>query len=277
MTDPLLTHALVTAPGATPSSWMLFLHGIFGTGANWRTFARRWTAERPTWGAVLVDLRMHGRSQGFAPPHTVAAAAADLRALEASVPGPVRAVTGHSFGGKVALAYVAARGGDLERAWILDSTPGARIDRHGSETTLHVLEILASLPRELPSREAFQSGLAEKGVEPSIIAWLAMNLGPAPGDGGTYVFRLDLAAIRALLDDYFAQDVWPVIESPPGNVRLGLVIGGRSRVFDEDDRERARRAAAAHPDRVEVHTIADASHWVHVDAPDALLAILLER
>jgi pimeloyl-ACP methyl ester carboxylesterase len=277
VTDPLLTHALVTAPGATPSAWMLFLHGIFGTGANWRTFARRWTAERPTWGAVLVDLRMHGRSQGFAPPHTIAAAAADLRVLEASVPGPVRAVTGHSFGGKVALEYVASRRGDLERAWIIDSTPGARIDRHGSETTLEVLEILESLPRELPTRQAFQDALAEKGVEPSLVAWLAMNVGPSPGDSGTYVFRLDLAAIRLLLDDYFARDVWPVIESPPSTVRVGLVIGGRSRVFDEADRERARRAAEAHPDRVEVHTIPDASHWVHVDAPDALLAILLER
>ncbi len=276
MTDPLLTHALVTAPGAAPSSWMLFLHGIFGTGANWRTFARRWTAERPTWGAVLVDLRMHGRSQGFAPPHTVAATAADLCALEASVPGPVRGVTGHSFGGKVALAYVAARRGDLERAWILDSTPGARIDRHGSETTLHVLEILASLPRELPSREAFEEALAAKGIEPALVAWLAMNVGPAPGDAG-YVFRLDLSAIRALLDDYFAKDAWPVIESPPGTVRVGLVIGGRSRVFDEADRERASRAAAEHADRVDVHTIEAAGHWVHVDAPDALLAILLER
>ena len=51
-----LSHALVTAPGQTPDRWMLFLHGILGSGANWRTVARKIVAARPQWGAVLVDL-----------------------------------------------------------------------------------------------------------------------------------------------------------------------------------------------------------------------------
>ena len=47
-------------------------------GANWRSFAKRWVDGREDWGAALVDLRMHGQSQDFAPPHTVQAAAQDL-------------------------------------------------------------------------------------------------------------------------------------------------------------------------------------------------------
>ena len=55
LTDMPLAHALVTAPSATPAYWMLFLHGILGSGPNWRTFAKQVVAERPDWGAVLED------------------------------------------------------------------------------------------------------------------------------------------------------------------------------------------------------------------------------
>ena len=63
--------------------------------------------EKNDWRAVLVDLRMHGASQDFSPPHTLAACVADLRALENSI-GPFHGVIGHSFGGKVALELVGA-------------------------------------------------------------------------------------------------------------------------------------------------------------------------
>src|SRR5438045_3613951 len=125
---------------------MLFLHGIFGTGGNWRTIARRWVALRPTWGAVLVDLRMHGRSQG---------------------------------------------------------------------------------------------------LRPALVQWLAMNV-VREGDHG-YRYGLDLDAVRALLDDYFARDLWPVVEAPPGRVRVELVAGARSNVLDAEDLARARRVSAARP------------------------------
>ena len=45
-----------------PQKWLLFLHGILGSGANWRSFARKILEPRPHWGALLVDLRMHGQS-----------------------------------------------------------------------------------------------------------------------------------------------------------------------------------------------------------------------
>src|SRR5687767_12064792 len=103
MSSPALAHAVLAPEGAAPRRWIMFLHGILGSGANWRSFAKGLLAACPGWGAVLVDLRMHGSSQGFAPPHTVAAAAADLASL--GLPGPLGAVVAHSFGGKVALAY----------------------------------------------------------------------------------------------------------------------------------------------------------------------------
>ena len=266
-----LAHALVTAPGATPSRWVLFLHGIFGSGANWRTVARRFVTAEPAWGAALVELRMHGRSQGFAPPHSVAVAAADLHALAPQIPGEVRGVVGHSFGGKVALDYVASRNGDLDLAWIVDSTPSARQDARGSEGTVHVLEILESLPARFPTRAAFAAALTDAGVSAPTTDWLAMNVESVDDE---FRFRLDLAAIRELMTDYFERDLWSVVEHPAGNVALHLVVGGRSTVFNTEDQRRAQTAALTHPGRVAYHFIADAGHWVHVDAPDALGQIL---
>jgi pimeloyl-ACP methyl ester carboxylesterase len=99
----------------------------------------------------------------------------------------------------------------------------------------------------------------------TLARWLAMNL--VAEDGG-FRMRLDLDAIDSLLASYFATDLWHVIEDP--RVRIDLVIGGRSYVFDEEARARAERASN---ELVHVHVIEEASHWVHVDAFDELLAI----
>ena len=140
---------------------------------------------------------------------------------------------------------------------------------------MRVLEVLERAPADFARREEFESQLAAEGLEPSLVAWLAMNVRPTPE--GRFHFRLDLPSIRALLGDYFAHDLWGPIESPPGRVQWRLVIGGRSTVFDEADRARAERAAAANPARVEVHVLPSAGHWVHVDDPAGLHRLLVER
>lgn len=251
---------------------MVFLHGILGSGANWRSFARAFVKERPDWGAVLVDLRLHGDSlEGFAPPHTVAAAAEDVHRLFEVVPGPVRGVLAHSFGGKVALALTARVAGDLDDVFVVDATPGARPDARGSESTRHIVELLATLPPEFPDRNAFVQYVEERGVTRPTAMWLAMNVRPVPNTT-RFVFRIDIAAIRQMLDDYFALDLWPVLEEPPGGVWTHLVAGGRSTVVDAADRARAERCPHTTLDVIE-----DAGHWVHADAPEALRQIVLSR
>jgi esterase len=270
---PALFHSLLTHEGARPTAWALFLHGILGSGANWRTFARRVLAERPGWGAVLVDLPMHGQSQPMEPPYTLASCARALRALERAIPGPVRAVVGHSFGGKVALAYGALRereGEPLTTIVAVDSNPGVRDEHRANEQIVTVLEALDALPVKIPSRDAFSSHLRARGLNDALVAWLMMNLRPA-GDG--FALRLDLSAIRALLADYFAHDAWGSLESP-GAARITVVVGGRSPALGPADRARLDAAARAHPTRVVPVVIEDAGHWVHVDAPDALHAVV---
>jgi len=261
---PELAVALVTAEGASPARWMVFLHGILGSGSNWRTFAKQFVDRRPRWGAALVDLRNHGASQGFAPPHTLSACAADVRSSLGKIPGPVTGLLGHSFGGKVVLEYLRSPG-DVEIAWVLDSTPGARPDGRGSESTLRVVALLERMPRRFEAREAFIDEVLRDGHERSFAMWLAMLVKPAR-EGGGYELRVDLAAIRAMLDDYFATDEWDMVEHCPIRA-LHLVVGGRSSVLTPDDVARAEAVA-------QVHVIPEAGHWLHADAPVALLDIV---
>lgn len=258
-------HARVTAPDAVPSRWMLVLHGILGSGGNFRSIARRLATAHPDWGFVLVDLREHGQSLGAPPPHTIAAAAADLTRIEV----PVAGVIGHSFGGKVALAYAAARAGDpLDQAWVLDASPGTRRDRSG--LTERVLRMLRAMPQPLPSRERFLEIVRAEGHSAAIAEWLAMNV-RREADGMR--FRLDLDAIAALLDDYFAVDLWPVVERAEGAREMHVVVADRSDALDAKDRARLQGAGAREP-RLHPHLVLNAGHWVHVDAPEAVFSLI---
>ena len=276
-------HSSVTAPGAVPAQWMLVLHGIYGSGANWRTFAAKLVERQPDWGLILVDLRMHGRSQDAPPPHTVAAAAADLGALRdvlARDGKRVRAIAGHSFGGKVALAYRASpAGADLLHTWVLDASPTAfpaAMDST-SNTVLQVLRMLAALPPRFASRSAFVAHVTGQGFAPMLANWLAMNLESAPagastGDlAGGYVMRLDPAIMEALLRDFHGFDAWPALASGPGIAHV--IIAGASNTVGGTDRQRLDALIAAGA-AVTVDVIPGASHWLHIDALDTLLDLV---
>ena len=267
----MLAHGIVTHPSVDPERYMLFLHGILGTRANWRGIARRFVEARPEWGAVLVDLREHGDSVGLPAPHTVHAAAADVTELERSLGTPIGGALGHSFGGKVALDWLRTRGGRQTEVWTIDSSPSPSTADRDTTATAGVIRTLEALPREWVSRDAFVAALVEAGQPEPIAQWLAMNLRRT--DDGERTFGPDLGVIRDLVEDYSGTDSWDVVETLPDGCTLDMVIGGRSEVFSASDRARAEQLAERNS-RVSVHVIERAGHWVHVDAADALVALL---
>jgi esterase len=275
----LLAHELVTEGEATPERWMLFLHGILGRRVNWRSLARRWVKARPTWGAVLVDLRDHGESQGLAGPRTVANAAADLIRLADAVTeargGRVAGVLGHSFGGKVAIAgaeQLRAAGHPLDELWIIDAPPGPRTQPR-DRTTDRTFELLEGLPARFATRNEFIDAVVAGGISKSIAQWLATNL--IETEDGGWRFGLELDRLRALLHDFSQIDLWPIIEAEAAaGTRVALVLGGRSEAVFGEQLERAEQLANA--GGIALERIDGAGHWVHVDRPEALLAILAQ-
>lgn len=260
---PTLAYTALTAGPTTPQRWVLFLHGLLGRGGNWRSFGRRWVEAHPTWGAALVDLRLHGDSSaGFAPPHTVPAAAGDVLALVREMPGAVEALVGHSLGGKVVLATQRASGHRFARAVVLDASPSARPGGLGSEQSRDVLALLRRLPREYATRTEFTHAVEAGGQSRAIAQWLAMWLEPG---GRGFVLPMDLPGLESLFGSVLAEDDWDVVTSVPPGHRIGFVVGGRSDVVEPAARERLRALGPG----VTLEEIPGAGHWLHVDAPDA--------
>jgi pimeloyl-ACP methyl ester carboxylesterase len=251
-----------------PSRWMLFLAGIFGAGRNWATVARRIVRERPEWGAALVDLRQHGGSQGFPRPHTLEAAAGDLRELVAGEQLAAAGVLGHSFGGKVALVYARRAEPGLRQLWVVDSTPDAGPP---SGSAWDLLRVLRSLPETFAQRSEGVQAMEAAGLARPLAQWMSTNL--VEGEQG-WGWRIDPDDMEALLGDFFRTDAWDVVEQPPVDVQIHFVKASESRVLSERACERIE-AAGRKTGRVFLHRVSG-GHWLNADNPDALVELLVD-
>lgn len=254
----------------SPEKWLYIVHGVFGAGRNWNAVAKRVVKERPEWGALLIDLREHGASQGFPPPHTIAAAAGDIAQLARATGRQPAAMLGHSFGGKVTLAVVRDHERDigLRQAWIIDSTPAASPPRGSAR---EMFEVVKALPPEFESRDAAVEALTARGVLRPTAQWMVTNLQES---GGVYRWRFKLESIEALLQDFFATDLWEVLESPHAGVEIHMVRASESSLLSGDTLERVERAQ---DDRhVFLHTV-QGGHWLNADNPAALVELLTTR
>jgi pimeloyl-ACP methyl ester carboxylesterase len=224
---------------------------------------------------VLFDLRQHGRSEAGEPPHTIAACAEDVRALLASLgeSGEVHALAGHSFGGKVVLASRPRV--DVRQIWVLDASPSAggrsSAARPGGgapsatdSTVLRVLAFMERSQRTWARRDEFVAAVVADGHDAGLAQWLAMSLVPDPAGG--LVLRFDFAALREMITDYHATDLWNVLEAPGSDVEF--VVAEQSPTVSDADRGRL----AAAPPHVHVHAI-PAGHWLHIDAPAAVVEL----
>lgn len=241
------------------------LHGIFGAGRNWNAVCRRVAEARPGWGFVPVDLRGHGQSPRFDPPHTLESCVADLDALARRLPARPGAIIGHSFGGKVALLYGDDPGHEVRQTWVVDSTPDMR-DPSGS--AWQMLQVLRSAPGPFVDRNAGVEAVMAHGYDRPVAQWMSTNL--MPGEHGL-VWRLDPDQMEALLRDFFATDAWPAVEGAHGP-EVHMIRATGSSILDADGCHRVE-AAALNTGRAHLHHV-EGGHWLNADNPDALVRLL---
>lgn len=270
----MLAHTFVTAPEANPHQWILFLHGILGSGSNLRRLAKAVVTSQPSWGAILVDLRMHGQSQHMSPPHSLESASHDVDAFIFNIERPIRGIVGHSFGGKVALHCIQQHRDIFSRAFILDANPGM-ISCVSTDflSTPNVLKTLQRLPTLFASRQVLIQEIESNGYTHSIAQWLAMNYETI--DNGVRL-RLNLDAIEQMLNDYCKQDLWSVVELHLPNGDMHFILGAQSTTLSNADRTRLNQIHQKSPNKFQVHSIAQAGHWVHIDAPHEVETILTQ-
>lgn len=264
----MLAHERIGDPSADLACW--FLHGIFGAGRNWRTVALRCAKRRPGWQMVTVDLREHGGSRGLSPPHDLQACAKDLERLAAHLGSVPDAVVGHSFGGKVALAYARGAPAGLRQVWVVDVSPAARAPA-GSATEM--LEAVRELPERFEDRETAVEALRGRGFELGVARWMSTNLERSGADDGAFRWRFDVEAIGSLLESFFATDLWEAVTHPPQGSEVRVVKATRSDALDEADCDRIE--AAGRSGAVRLHRV-EGGHWLNADAPDRMVELLAE-
>lgn len=263
----VLAHRRLHASGVPPDRCVLFLHGFLGAGRNWASIGRGLLRERPDWGVVLVDLRLHGDSQGFAPPHTVASSAADVDSLILHLGAREAVIVGHSFGGKVALAAARHADAAVRQVWVIDSTPSA--GRTGAGAA-RLLSLMARLPERFDERAELVAAVRSAGFDEHLAEWTATNLVRA--DDG-YRWKVDLASLDLLLEDFYREDLWSVVEpSVPGR-ELFFLRATRGTIMDDPSANRIERLEA---DGESVRLIeVEGGHWLNMANPDGLLDLLV--
>jgi pimeloyl-ACP methyl ester carboxylesterase len=160
----------------------------------------------------------------------------------------------------------------LAHAVVIDSYPGRRDPLSEGDSALAVIEAIESLPPSFESRSAFIEALVAAGKTRELAQWLAGSL---ERENDHVRFALDLNEIRTLILDYGERDLWPVVEHPPGNTRVHLVVGDRSNAYMPADIDRAARIAKSN-ERVTLDVL-PAGHWVHIDNPEGLMEKLLDH
>jgi len=233
---------------------LLILHGLFGSGMNWRRIARDLGAKRRV---LAVDLRNHGGSP-WAGTMSYEEMAGDVAALIERLGLERPAVLGHSMGGKVAMTLALTEPARVERLIVADVAP-VRYGDHFSSYT-EVMRSVAAM--QATGREEIKRTMLASIPDDRTVGFLMTNL---VRHGEQYDWRINVAAISASLSTLGG---WP-----EANDRLHydgpvtVINGERSDYISADDRPRFTRLFP----RVEFVTIAGAGHWLHADKPEAFI------
>jgi pimeloyl-ACP methyl ester carboxylesterase len=251
----------VTSYGETGTP-VVVMHGLFGSGRNWMTAARRLASGHRVFA---LDLRNHGSS-----PHTDTMSypemADDVReTIESLGVGPV-ALVGHSMGGKTAMLTALRYPSVVERLVVVDAAPVAYPPAFVEYARAMRNADLSSVQR----RADVDAQLADAVQTPGTRAFLLIL-----DDAGAR-WRPNLPVIEASL---------PLISGWPSDLEALLydgptlfiydgptlfIYGGKSDYVQQDH----RATIASYFPQVQYAEVPEAGHWVHAERLDDFLAVL---
>ncbi len=237
---------------------LIILHGMLGSLDNWQTLGKK-LAEH--FMVYLVDQRNHGRSP-HAESHTYPEMAEDLRAfMEANWIHEAHLI-GHSMGGKTAMQLALDHPELVEKLVVVDMAPRAYEPGHNL-----IFEGLCAIDvQEAASREEADDMLAEHIPQPSIRQFLLKNLRRNGKNG--FRWKMNLEVIKR----EYPEILKAVTGKHPFPGPALFAYGEDSDYVVPDDAPDIR---ALFP-KAELRGIPGAGHWVHAEAPHALLEALLD-
>lgn len=236
---------------------LVVLHGLFGSGDNWLSVAAR-LAER--FRVFLLDLRNHGQS-----PHAAQIdyplMAADVREFFAAENLDAAMLLGHSMGGKVAMRLALDEPSLLKKLVVADVAPRAYAQSHNPIFAALLALDLTAFER----RNQIEEALAQQIPSLVMRRFLLKNLGR--DEAGRFFWKVN---VRGLHENY-DRLCRAVSGQQPFEGPTLFVRGGQSAYITSADETDIRRQFPA----ARIATISSAGHWIHADAPDEFVRLVL--
>ncbi len=237
---------------------LIILHGLFGMSDNWLTIASR-IARKYT--VYLLDQRNHGQSP-HSPEVSYRILAEDLEDFIREHDLGVVRLIGHSMGGKAAMCHALHYPERVEQMVIVDIAPKSYYHPFFER----VLDFMQALDLgQFMTRAAIEEAFVENIPNPAVRLFILKNL-QRTEEG--FRWRINVQSLRDNLGEIFsAISSGRRFEKPTLFVR-----GGRSDYILDEDEPAIRALFPA----AELITIPEGSHWLHVDAEEALCRHLRE-
>lgn len=228
---------------------LLILHGLFGSGDNWASLAKRYGEH---FQVHCIDQRNHGRSPHH-PKHSYPAMAEDLMEYLADhALGKVR-IIGHSMGGKTAMFFAADYPQKVERLLVADIGPWSYPVHHGS-----IIQAMKALHLgEYKRRSEVEDAFAQSGLDAATRMFLLKSI---YRKNGAFAWRFNL--------DGLAQEIEEVGRALPESAGFDghclFLKGGLSAYVPQNRWPEVLN----HFPNAELDTIDQAGHWLHAEAPN---------
>ena len=238
---------------------LLIMHGLFGSGRNWQSHARRLA---DSFDVLTVDLRNHGQSFHADDMNYPLMAADVAQFLDNLGLGACR-LLGHSMGGKVAMVLALQYPELVSKLVVADIAPVVYAHDHDDLVDAALALSLDAIGSRADADRELEASIADPGLR----AFLLQNL---VRDGDDWRWRVNWRAIRDSMGSLTGFVELPVdwrIDVPTLCIR-----GGTSDYVGEAEIELMQE----HFRRIEFATLDSAGHWLHAEQPAAFVERVLE-
>jgi len=242
---------------------VLVLHGLFGSGNNLRSLAKRLVEIIPAFSFHLVDLRNHGESphsEGMSYDLMIQDVSAYIRKYKlAGV-----SVIGHSMGGRLAMLAALQNHSIFSKMVILDVAPVTYppFDKFNSYIDiLRGLDLSTTHSRK-EADEYLQPLLPQFGLRQFLLTNLTIDI------DGNFAWRVNLDAIKRALPDL--RIFGSFSKAYPGPT---LFIGGAESDYITEAYHPVMRKFFPNSN---VIMVKGSGHWVHADKPDVVINLVSE-
>jgi pimeloyl-ACP methyl ester carboxylesterase len=245
-----LFHRHFGEKGDTP---VIILHGIFGVSDNWVTYSKRLAMEG--FEVFVLDQRNHGQSPQ-SDTFNYLALTDDLFDFidEHEIEDPI--LLGHSMGGKVAMRFALENPQLISRLIVVDISLKAYGPRKQHKAIIKAMKSVDL--SKVTSRQEVEEQISELIPDLRVRQFIMKNLHRKEKD--EFEWKIYIPGIDANLDQLFdGIDTISKFEKPSLFIK-----GGNSDYILLEDYDQIRYNFP----NAEIITIADASHWVHVESPE---------